>query len=165
MQITGGLIKRIVTSKYTVLPYPNEQLEVSRILSFKINQKMWAKEWIFWNYLRLNCSPVFLMLSCNSHPESQTDPPETSEIISPLSLLPEPNKDTGVTSLVHKCSPNSCSASGRNVLQLLNTQHNYLHIAISGIYHFNSSRSHDSYAPYSILIGESKEMIFKIITI
>lgn len=28
MQITGGLIKRIVASKYTELPYPNEQLEV-----------------------------------------------------------------------------------------------------------------------------------------
>lgn len=49
MQITGGLIKkkkkeRIVASKYTALPYPNEQLEVSRLLSFKINQRMWARE-------------------------------------------------------------------------------------------------------------------------
>lgn len=45
MQITGGLIKkRIVASKYTVLLYPNEQLEVSRLLSFKINQRMWTRE-------------------------------------------------------------------------------------------------------------------------
>lgn len=87
----------------------------SRLLSFKINQKMWAREWILWNYLRLNCSSVFLMLSCNSHPENQTDPPETSEVISPLSLLPAPNKDTGVTSPVHTHSPSSCSALVRSI--------------------------------------------------
>jgi hypothetical protein len=44
MQITGGLIKRIVTCKYTVLPYPNEQLEVSWLLSLKINPRMRARE-------------------------------------------------------------------------------------------------------------------------